>query len=233
MRPLLIAARRTRRAGGWPRRLLERLQAQAGRRAAAGDGGLKWGAAGLLHRSVALFLAGFAAVTLLDRQPAAAACGGRRARRPRRLPLVYVRRMARARGCAAFEEQFPDCLEFISRSMRAGHAFSVALEMAHREFSDPLAAEFRRAFEEQNLGQPLDIVLRKLAQRVRLDGRAVLRLGGAAAETHRREPGGTARQAGAPDPGALQAAGAHSRGQRAGADVGPDPVGDSGGRWGR
>ena len=50
--------------------------------------------------------------------------------------------------------------------MRAGHAFSVALEMAHREFSDPLASELRRAFEEQNLGQPLDIVLRKLGQRV-------------------------------------------------------------------
>ena len=50
--------------------------------------------------------------------------------------------------------------------MRAGHAFSVALEMAHREFSDPLAGEFRRAFEEQNLGQPLDIVCANCAQRV-------------------------------------------------------------------
>jgi tight adherence protein B len=66
----------------------------------------------------------------------------------------------------AFEGQFPDCLEFISRSMRAGHAYSVAIEMAHKEFSDPVAAEFRRVFEEQNLGQPLDIVLRKLTQRV-------------------------------------------------------------------
>ena len=50
--------------------------------------------------------------------------------------------------------------------MRAGHAFSVAIEMVHHEFSDPLAAELRRAFEEQNLGQPLEIVLRKLSQRV-------------------------------------------------------------------
>src|SRR5581483_6686235 len=80
-------------------------------------------------------------------------------------PLAYARRTARRRA-RAFEEQFPDCLEFISRSMRAGHAFSVALEMVHQEFSDPLASEFRRAFEEQNLGQPLDIVLRKLGQRV-------------------------------------------------------------------
>ena len=66
----------------------------------------------------------------------------------------------------AFEAQFPDCLEFIARSMRAGHAFSVALEMVHREFNDPLAGEFRRCFEEQNLGQPLDIVLRKLGHRI-------------------------------------------------------------------
>ena len=81
------------------------------------------------------------------------------------LPLVYARRRAAAR-IRKFEEQFPDCLEFISRSMRAGHAFSVSLEMVYREFSEPLAAEFRRTFEEQNLGQPLDIVLKKLTQRI-------------------------------------------------------------------
>jgi tight adherence protein B len=38
--------------------------------------------------------------------------------------------------------------------------------MVHREFSDPVAAEFRRTFEEQNLGQPLEIVLKKLTQRI-------------------------------------------------------------------
>ena len=81
------------------------------------------------------------------------------------MPLSRVKRKARKR-IYAFEEQFPDCLEFISRSMRAGHAFSVALEMVHKEFSEPLASEFRRIFEEQNLGQPLDIVLRKLSDRV-------------------------------------------------------------------
>jgi tight adherence protein B len=81
------------------------------------------------------------------------------------LPFFYVRRRA-AKRIRHFEEQFPDCLEFIARSMRAGHAFSVSLEMVYREFSEPLAGEFRRTFEEQNLGQPLEIVLKKLAQRV-------------------------------------------------------------------
>jgi tight adherence protein B len=125
---------------------------------------LKWGPAGLLQRSIALFLTGFLTVTVVTGNTetlialgAGTAVG--------LVPWWYVRRTARRR-VASFEELFPDCLEFVSRSMRAGHAFSVAIEMAHREFSDPLACELRRAFEEQNLGQPLEIVLRKLSERV-------------------------------------------------------------------
>jgi tight adherence protein B len=67
-----------------------------------------------------------------------------------------------------FEEQFPDSLEFVARSMRAGHAFSVSLEMIHREFSEPLAGEFRRTFDEQNLGLPLENALQNFAKRVPL-----------------------------------------------------------------
>jgi tight adherence protein B len=125
---------------------------------------LKWGPAGLLHRGIALFLAGFGAATVItgNSEPLAALAAGTALGLA---PLWYVHRKARRR-VNSFEEQFPDCLEFVSRSMRAGHAFSVAIEMAHREFSDPLAGELRRAFEEQNLGQPLEIVLRKLSERV-------------------------------------------------------------------
>lgn len=83
------------------------------------------------------------------------------------LPLVYVLRLRRKR-INAFEEIFPDSLEFISRSMRAGHAFSVSLEMIHREFQEPLASEFRRTFDEHNLGLPLDVALQSLSKRVPL-----------------------------------------------------------------
>jgi tight adherence protein B len=125
---------------------------------------LGWGAAGLIHRSAALLILGFLIVTLILRrvEPLWALCGGAVLAA---LPYFYVRRRA-AKRVRQFEEQFPDCLEFISRSMRAGHAFSVSLEMVYREFSEPLAGEFRRTFEEQNLGQPLEIVLKKLGQRV-------------------------------------------------------------------
>ncbi|HYL74172.1 MAG TPA: type II secretion system F family protein [Bryobacteraceae bacterium] len=81
------------------------------------------------------------------------------------LPLLYVMRKRNAR-MRRFEELFPDSLEFVARSMRAGHAFSVSLEMIHREFQEPLAGEFRRTFEEHNLGLPLDVALQKLAKRV-------------------------------------------------------------------
>jgi len=80
---------------------------------------------------------------------------------------LYVIRL-RGTRLKAFEEVFPDTLEFISRSMRAGHAFSVSLEMIHREFPEPLSGEFRRTFEEHNLGLPLDVALQGLAARIPL-----------------------------------------------------------------
>jgi tight adherence protein B len=63
---------------------------------------------------------------------------------------------------------FPEGLEFLARSMRAGHAFTVSLELIHSEFRDPLASEFRRVFDEQNLGLPLEVAFQKLAERVPL-----------------------------------------------------------------
>jgi tight adherence protein B len=81
------------------------------------------------------------------------------------LPWLYVIRKRKAR-LHKFEELFPETLEFVSRSMRAGHAFSVSLEMIHREFPEPISGEFRRTFEEHNLGLPIEVALQKLAKRV-------------------------------------------------------------------
>ena len=77
--------------------------------------------------------------------------------------FVYKKRSSRLRR---WEELFPDTLEFVSRSMRAGHAFSVSLEMIHKEFQEPISGEFRRTFEEHNLGLPIDVALLKMAQRI-------------------------------------------------------------------
>jgi tight adherence protein B len=69
---------------------------------------------------------------------------------------------------SAIETEFPEALDFLARSMRAGHAFTISLEMVGEELADPLGQEFRTMFNEQNLGAPLDIALRNFTNRVPL-----------------------------------------------------------------
>jgi tight adherence protein B len=82
-------------------------------------------------------------------------------------PYLYVRRKRKKR-LDTLEEQFPEALDFLARSMRAGHAFTISLEMLGEEAPDPLGQEFRALFNEQNLGAPLDIALRNFTDRVPL-----------------------------------------------------------------
>jgi tight adherence protein B len=83
------------------------------------------------------------------------------------IPLTILRFKAKRR-LAAFEEQLPDALEFLARSMRAGNAFSVSLEMLGKDSPDPLGVEIRRVYNEQNLGATLDVALRAMTRRVPL-----------------------------------------------------------------
>ena len=83
------------------------------------------------------------------------------------LPYLYVRHK-RQKRLNKLEEQFPESLDFLSRSMRAGHAFSISLEMAGEEMDDPLGQEYRALFNEQNLGAPLDVALHNFGMRVPL-----------------------------------------------------------------
>lgn len=77
------------------------------------------------------------------------------------LPLILVFRR-RAKNVAAFEEQFPEALDFLSRSMRAGHGFTIALEMLGSDSPDPLGSAFRRVSNELQLGSSLEVALSKL-----------------------------------------------------------------------
>lgn len=126
--------------------------------------GLRWKPARLAHACLALFLAGFVLGWQFvpgNRILVNLALGGVLGC----LPVLHVLRL-RSKRLWRFEELFPDSLEFVARSMRAGHAFSASLEMIHKEFQEPLAGEFKRAFDEHNLGLPLDNALQKLAERV-------------------------------------------------------------------
>ena len=66
------------------------------------------------------------------------------------------------------EELFPEAIDTLARAVRAGHAFTTALEMISNEVAEPLASEFRKLFEEQKFGMPVRDALMNLTQRVPL-----------------------------------------------------------------
>ena len=83
------------------------------------------------------------------------------------LPVVHVY-WRRKKRFDAFLEQLPDALDLISRALSAGHAFSEALHMVSEEMPEPIATEFRKAYEEQNLGLSVKLALENLTQRMPL-----------------------------------------------------------------
>jgi tight adherence protein B len=83
------------------------------------------------------------------------------------IPFVHVFWM-RKRRFDQFLEHLPDALELMSRALTAGHAFSEALHMVSTEMPEPIATEFRKTYEEQNLGLSLKLALENLTQRVPL-----------------------------------------------------------------
>jgi tight adherence protein B len=83
------------------------------------------------------------------------------------IPFAYVTAKRRQR-LRRFEEHFPEALDLLNRSIRAGHAFTTGLGMIASEVSEPIAGEFRTTFEEQNFGLPLRDALHNLTERVPL-----------------------------------------------------------------
>lgn len=83
------------------------------------------------------------------------------------IPLIHVW-WRRKKRFDSFLEQLPDALDLISRALSAGHAFSEALHMVSLEMPEPIATEFRKAYEEQNLGLSLKLALENLTQRIPL-----------------------------------------------------------------
>jgi tight adherence protein B len=83
------------------------------------------------------------------------------------LPFVHVW-WKRKKRFDAFLEHLPDALDLMSRGLQAGHGFAEALHMVSAEMPDPIATEFRKTYEEQNLGLSLKLALENLTQRIPL-----------------------------------------------------------------
>ena len=83
------------------------------------------------------------------------------------LPYAYAS-IRRNRRFEKFEELFPEAIDTLARAVRAGHAFTTALEMITGEISEPIAGEFRQLYEEQKFGMPVRDALMNLTERVPL-----------------------------------------------------------------
>jgi tight adherence protein B len=83
------------------------------------------------------------------------------------IPYAYASHM-RTKRFAKFEEKFPEAIDTLARAVRAGHAFTTALEMIANEVSEPVAGEFRQLYEEQKFGLPVRDALLNLADRIPL-----------------------------------------------------------------
>jgi tight adherence protein B len=83
------------------------------------------------------------------------------------LPYSYAS-FRRTRRFQKFEELFPEAIDTLARAVRAGHAFTTALELISNEISEPISSEFRKLFEEQKFGLPVRDALLNLTERMPL-----------------------------------------------------------------
>jgi len=81
------------------------------------------------------------------------------------IPFLWL--LMRRRGrLKAFGAQLPDAMELVARALRAGQSLPAGFQMVSTEMSEPIAREFGRVFEEQNLGCSMEESLRSLAERI-------------------------------------------------------------------
>jgi tight adherence protein B len=83
------------------------------------------------------------------------------------IPFVHVWWMRKKRF-DSFLEHLPDALDLMSRGLSAGHGFAEAMHMVSTEMPEPIATEFRKTYEEQNLGLSLKLALENLVDRIPL-----------------------------------------------------------------
>ena len=83
------------------------------------------------------------------------------------IPYAYVS-FKRSKRFEKFEELFPEAIDTLARAVRAGHAFTTALEMITNEVAEPISGEFRQLYEEQKFGMPVRDALMNLTERVPL-----------------------------------------------------------------
>src|SRR6516162_8088416 len=81
------------------------------------------------------------------------------------IPFLWLlwKRSSRLKKFAA---QMPDAMELLARALRAGQSLGAGLHTVSEEMPNPIAKEFGRVYEEQNLGIPLEEAMQNMCERV-------------------------------------------------------------------
>jgi len=79
-----------------------------------------------------------------------------------RFVLTFLRNRRRKR----FGDQFPEAIDIVVRSLRAGHPIAAAIRMAAREMPDPIGSEFGLTCDEITFGAQTAKALENLHLRV-------------------------------------------------------------------
>jgi tight adherence protein B len=148
----------------WLNRMLLRLELAPRLRMLLYQANLKWTAGGLLLMSVTFFLIPAYLIHLrIGSAPFALLLGlfvgGS--------PFVFVLAKRKARF-NKFEQELPEALDLMVSAMRAGHSLNSSLDLVANEVADPVGAEFRICFDEQNYGLELNTAMNNLITRVPL-----------------------------------------------------------------
>ncbi|MBU5636424.1 type II secretion system F family protein [Geomonas sp. Red69] len=124
--------------------------------------GLDMTASRFVMLSAAVTVIGFICIVLLSKSFLVALAG---AVMISLLPFAFLSFKIRQR-LEKFTELFPDALTMISRSLRAGHSFTSAIQLVGEEIQDPVGELFKTAYEQQLLGLRITETLTNLNERI-------------------------------------------------------------------
>ena len=80
-------------------------------------------------------------------------------------PTAYLK-FKRSRRLNKFDTNLPECIDMMSRSLRAGHSVVAAIGIVADQALEPAKSEFSEVFKKQNYGLPLRDALMQMLERV-------------------------------------------------------------------
>jgi tight adherence protein B len=146
----------------WLDRLLQRIGAAHQLALLLAQAESPWNVSSVLISSAVLGLMGFAIARYWISDSLPALIAGVAAT----VVPVLVLRLKRNRRMNQFDQNLPEALDLMSRSLRAGHSMSAAIEIVAEEGMEPLRSEFARVHQQQVLGLPNRDALLQLGRRV-------------------------------------------------------------------